>query len=123
MATTGCHVLLVEDDRPVREAAAALLETEGLRVAEAENGAEALEALEAGLRPKVIVLDMMMPMLDGEKFLEARRGDPELAAVPVVIFSALQKLPRDLSRSNVVAILSKPVDPPRFLKVIRKHCR
>ena len=123
MATRTCDVLIVEDDRAVREAAVALFEVEGLRVVEAEHGAEALAALDEGLRPKVIVLDMMMPMVDGEKFLRARRLEPEVASIPVVIFSALQKIPRDLSESNVVAILSKPVDPGRFLRVVRERCR
>lgn len=123
LPTAACDVLIVEDDRAVREAAAALLEIDGLRVAEAEHGADALGALEGGLRPKVIVLDMMMPVVDGERFLRARRLAPEVASIPVVIFSALQKVPRNLSKSNVVAILSKPVDPPRFLKVVREHCR
>jgi CheY-like chemotaxis protein len=123
VATTACDVLIVEDDRAVREAAAALLEIDGLRVVEAEHGADALAALDQGLRPKVIVLDMIMPVVDGERFLKARRVDPEVAKIPVVIFSALQKIPRALAKSNVVAILSKPVDPPRFLRVVREHCR
>src|SRR5512142_2952559 len=118
-----CDVLIVEDDRAVREAAVALLEVDGLRVAEAENGAEALAELAEGLRPKVIVLDMMMPMVDGEKFLKARRLEPDIASIPVIIFSALQKIPRDLSESRVVAILSKPVEPQRFLRTVREYCR
>ena len=123
MPTRACDVLIVEDDRAVREAAVALFEVDGLRVAEAEHGAEALAALDEGLRPRVIVLDMMMPMVDGEKFLRARRLEPEVASIPVVILSALQKIPRDLSESNVVAILSKPVDPQRFLRIVRQHCQ
>ena len=121
--TVSCDVLIVEDDRAVREAAVALLEVDGLRVSEAENGAEALAELAEGLRPKVIVLDMMMPMVDGEKFLKARRLEPDIASIPVVIFSALQKIPRDLSESRVVAILSKPVEPQRFLRTVREYCR
>ena len=120
METKPCDVLIVEDDRDVREAAAALLEVEGLRVAEAEHGAEALGLLEAGLRPKAIVLDMMMPLVDGERFLRARRLEPEIASIPVIVFSALQKIPRDLSESNVVAILSKPVEPQRFVRIVRE---
>jgi len=121
--TVACDVMIVEDDRDVREAAVALLEVDGLRVAEAENGAEALSALAEGLRPKVIVLDMMMPLVDGEKFLKARRLDPDVASIPVVIFSALQKIPPDLSESRVVAILSKPAEPQRFVRIVREHCR
>ncbi len=120
MATNVCDVLIVEDDRDVREAAAALLEVEGLRVVEAEHGAQALAALEEGLRPKAIVLDMMMPLIDGERFLRARRLEPEIASIPVIVFSALQKIPRDLSESKVVAILSKPVDPARFVRIVRE---
>ena len=66
---------------------------------------------------------MMMPIVDGEKFLKARRIDREVAAIPVVVFSALQKIPRNLSESRVVAILSKPVDPQRFVRTVREHCR
>jgi CheY-like chemotaxis protein len=121
--TVACDVLIVEDDRAVREAVVDLLEVDGLRVAEAAHGAEALSALAEGLRPKVIVLDMMMPIVDGEKFLKARRLDREVAAIPVVVFSALQKIPRNLSESRVVAILSKPVEPQRFVRTVREHCR
>jgi CheY-like chemotaxis protein len=121
--TVACDVLIVEDDRAVREAAVDLLEVDGLRVAEAEDGGEALSALAEGLRPKVIVLDMMMPLVDGEKFLKARRLDRDAAAIPVVIFSALQKIPQNLSKSRVVAILSKPVEPQRFVRTVREYCR
>ncbi len=82
-------LLLVDDDERVREALVALLEAQGYPVVGAANGREALDVLRVrGLRPGLILLDLMMPVMDGWQFRAAQLADAELATVPVVVFSA-----------------------------------
>jgi CheY-like chemotaxis protein len=88
-APLGKCILLVEDDDIPRGAMKMLLEWEGYRVACAGDGAEALDYLRAGERPALILLDVMLPGLDGWQFRQQQRRDPELAAIPVVVVSAL----------------------------------
>lgn len=86
--TTTGPVLLVEDDPVAREAARRLLERLGYAAAEAANGKEALLWLDGHSPPSLILLDLMMPVMDGFAFLEAMRERPELGAVPVVVLTA-----------------------------------
>jgi len=86
--TAAGPVLLVEDDPAAREAARRLLERLGYPVAEAANGNEALLWLDSHSPPLLILLDLMMPVMDGFAFLEAMHGRPALSAVPVVVLTA-----------------------------------
>jgi len=82
-------VLVVEDDPDIRDATAILLEDEGYKVAQAENGQRALEAVENGQLPSLILLDLMMPVMDGHEFLERLASlGPERAGIPVVVMTA-----------------------------------
>ena len=102
------RVLVVDDEEPIRLTVAEALEDEGYAVATAENGAEALVQVRA-TRPHGIVLDLMMPVLDGWGFLKACRADELCAGIPVVVISARRKLieavPTEL---RVDRILAKP---------------
>jgi signal transduction histidine kinase/DNA-binding response OmpR family regulator len=103
----GERILLVEDDATTRELVRRSLEREGYTVVEAEDGAAALECLEAAA-PSLIVLDLVMPRLDGFGFLDALRARDAWKAVPVIVISA--KCPTDLDRSRLpsaTAILQK----------------
>lgn len=80
-------LMIVDDEELARESLAQLLELEGYEVLMAENGKVALEMLASGSRPSVILLDLMMPVLDGWQFLEARKADASLSALPVVLIS------------------------------------
>lgn len=108
------HVLIVEDDATIRDGLAELLELEGFIVSRAVNGRDSLNQLNAGLRPGVIVLDLVMPVMDGLRFLKILRGGP-LAATPVLVVTAvgdqvdLQNLAEDLG----CPVLSKtgPIEP------------
>jgi CheY-like chemotaxis protein len=86
--------LVVEDDPPTREMLRRTLEKAGLEVAEACNGREALERI-AGGRPALIVLDLMMPEMDGFEFLTELRQRPEWGEIPVVIVTAKDLTPED----------------------------
>src|SRR5689334_10355653 len=86
----GAHrpelVLIVDDDEDVREAVRAVLENEGYRTAEAEDGREALAFVqEAEDKPALLLLDLMMPTMDGWQLRARLSSDPELAAIPIVI--------------------------------------
>jgi len=81
-------ILIVEDDELIRRAMQMVLEWEGYQVLCVNNGQEALDLLRAGTRPALIVLDIMMPVLDGQQFREEQLRDSSLAAIPVIIVSA-----------------------------------
>jgi CheY-like chemotaxis protein len=81
-------VLIVDDDPDVRSIVRASVEGAGLAAAEAANGREALDLIAGGLRPALVLLDLMMPELDGFGFLDAVRADPSLTELPVVVLTA-----------------------------------
>ncbi len=85
---TGRSILIVEDDEIVRRAIQMVLEWEGYAVDCAANGQEALDYLHAGNRPSLILLDVMMPVLDGEQFRREQLHDPCIASIPVIVVSA-----------------------------------
>ena len=116
-----CPVLIVEDDEDLREMMAQLLTLEGFQTATVANGREALEYLHQASKPDVILLDLMMPVMDGWEFRRRQREDPQLADVPVVVLSALdQSRAADLDGA---AFLKKPLDFDRLLELVRHYCR
>jgi CheY-like chemotaxis protein len=114
-----CTVLVVEDDRELREMMVVMLALEGFEPEEASDGAEALDRLRRGARPHVILLDMMMPRMDGWEFCRQRALDPVLGEIPVVVLSAV---PRERIRVPAAAVLSKPFDYDTLLSTVRRLC-
>ena len=117
-ATSGCQVLIVDDDPDCVDALRYLLEDRGYRVHTAQNGLEALQYFEAGGRPCIVILDVMMPVMDGLEFLDRRRVDPVLAATPVIVLTATDAR---LSASEEV-VLRKPVDFSALIEQIEAAC-
>ena len=113
MPATATSVLIVEDDRDVRLSLAEVLAEEGYRVAIAENGFEALCYLRTARAPGVILLDLMMPVMDGWEFLAEKRRIPSLAGIPVVVLTAGGSGKRPLEPAQVVERLKKPVPDRR----------
>jgi two-component system response regulator MprA len=113
-----CHVLIVEDDPQVRTLWAAVLEGEGHRVSTASNGEMALDRLRSELRPDVILLDLMMPEMDGWTFRAKQEADPALASIPVVLVSAVSDLALDAVSLNAHAFFSKPIDIEALLETL-----
>ena len=114
-------VLIVEDDRDTREMLGRFLELEGFDVQSAANGDLALQALQRDGKPCVILLDLMMPVMNGWQFREAQKQDPGLAAIPVVVITAAG--PRqEIPPINADGWLSKPVDFDRLLATIGPLC-
>jgi CheY-like chemotaxis protein len=107
-------VLIVEDDEASREALAEMLRGEGYQVATAANGSEGLGVLSQGVRPAVILLDLMMPGTDGWDFRARQKRDPQLAAIPVIAISAAGRLV-DADHSFV-----KPIQVDQLLTLLRR---
>jgi CheY-like chemotaxis protein len=111
------HVLVVEDDFDIREAMTMVLEDEGYVVGSAANGREALDLLATTPRPDVIVLDLMMPIMNGWEFLKALRADPSYEALNVVVVSAV---PDGSAFAPVQGVVPKPIDMDRLLATVRR---
>jgi CheY-like chemotaxis protein len=114
-------VLIVEDDADLREMMAQLLALEGYVATTVANGLEALEYLERGDKPNVILLDLMMPVMDGWEFRRQQQSDPAVAHVPVIILSAIDQ--RRAADVDAVAFLKKPLDFDRLLELVRQFCQ
>jgi CheY-like chemotaxis protein len=110
------RILLVDDDVSAVDALAELLELQGYEVARASNGEIALDQLRSGPLPSAIILDLMMPVMNGWEFREEQKRIA--SSVPVVIVSAsYERTPRD-----VAAVLPKPVDIGTLLRVVGNLC-
>jgi CheY-like chemotaxis protein len=111
-------VLVVDDDRVIRECIAETLKEEGFRTATAVNGADALALIERGSAPDLIVLDMRMPVLDGWGFAREYRARPGPHAPIVVITAAHDSLER-LTELEAEDVLPKPFDLDHLVRAVR----
>lgn len=117
------RILVVEDDHAIRDAIAEVLAERGYLVSCASNGAEALELLATGDPPGLIVLDLMMPVMDGWAFRMAQLEDPRLARIPVLVVSAGQLREGEaLAALGVDAFLAKPFELDRFVSEVHRFC-
>ena len=110
-------ILIVEDEADIRETIRDILELEGYCVCCAANGQEALEVL-SELRPVLILLDLMMPVMSGYELLQRLRESDELASIPVTVVSAVA----DRAGVRDAVVLRKPVDVSQLLHVIDERC-
>jgi CheY-like chemotaxis protein len=110
------HVLVVDDDQDIREAVFEAISDAGYAVDAAANGVEALDAMRQQ-RPCVVILDLMMPVMDGWEVVAQMDADPSLAGVAVCIVSAHDK---DPPRNDCV--LRKPVSLARLLQTVERYC-
>jgi CheY-like chemotaxis protein len=105
---TAPLVLVVDDDPDILDAICDILDAEGYRVARARHGAEALEQVEAA-RPDIILLDLMMPVMDGVAFSHALRQRPRVSDIPIVVISA-DGNPQRAASVGAAGYLAKPFD-------------
>ena len=112
------RILLVDDDADIREAFADVLGAEGYLTASAEHGRDALTQLESLPLPDLILLDLMMPVMNGKDFLAAIAQQPVLAEIPLVVCTAFAGLGKELNR----AVLRKPIDLEELLATVRATC-
>jgi CheY-like chemotaxis protein len=116
------QILIVDDDRDIREALAALLQAEGYRCANATNGREALDYLLAQPAPALILLDLTMPVMDGFDFRSVQVDVDRLREIPVVVMSSIgraKSAARDLGAADY---LEKPIDVALLFQKVRSIC-
>jgi len=114
-------VLIVDDDLDTREMLEQFLQIEGFHVETAENGERALERLGGGCGACVILLDLMMPVMDGWRFRQEQARHPDLADIPVIVVSAAGRDRIDKIQAD--AYLSKPIDLDELLGCVTQFCR
>ena len=111
-------VLIVDDELCLLESLQEFLEDEGFSVATATNGAEALDLLERGEIPCLMILDLIMPVVTGNQVYERMQNDPRFANVPVLVSTS------DPTRAPEGAfVMKKPIDLDRLLGAVRDHCQ
>jgi two-component system alkaline phosphatase synthesis response regulator PhoP len=115
------YVLLVEDDIDISEAVESILQEEGYKIQCAFNGKEALEYLRtAKSNPELILLDIMMPYMNGYEFRECQLKDPKISSIPTIILSAAGKH-EDIDKLHFKETLKKPLDLDTLIDVVRRN--
>ncbi len=114
------HILVVDDDLATREALVLVLGAEGYRVTTAADGLTALDQLRHGDLPDLIILDLMMPVMDGWHFREEQLDDPRLADIPVIICSAAGRVRERAAALHAAAYLEKPIEPRELAALVRR---
>ena len=115
-------VLVVEDDPNLLCSLSEMLESEGYEVACARHGLEALGRLRGGVRPSLILLDLMMPIMNGWQFRYEQRQDSDLAKIPVVVVSAKSDSQQHAEWLEADGYISKPIDPSLLLGMVGRYC-
>ncbi|MDQ6672514.1 MAG: response regulator [Chloroflexota bacterium] len=116
------YVLVVDDDPAIRGLVADALRGAGYVVELAAHGREALDAMHAN-RPATVILDLMLPVMDGFAFLEACHTDDRCADVPIVVISAVQDLLRRVHEMPVKACVAKPFDLDDLVRTVGHYAR
>lgn len=111
-------ILIVEDCDEIRIDLAELLRDEGYDVVTARHGAEALDLLDAGPAPSVILLDLMMPVMDGWQFRKMQLGKPTLASIPVVLLTGSNNAQQHARDLNAAGCVQKPFDFDQLLSTV-----
>jgi CheY-like chemotaxis protein len=126
--TNGCEprcrtILVVEDDVAIRDALSDTLGYEGYSVEVAENGQDALDKLAQLQPPCLILLDLMMPVMNGLEFLAAlheRNSDDALVTIPVVMVTAYEHMAREAK--GTIGVVKKPIDLDSLLRFVKEYC-
>jgi CheY-like chemotaxis protein len=116
------NVLIVEDHSDVRRTLAELLQEVGYAVTSAADGQEALDRLRTTPLPNLILLDLLMPVMDGWEFRRRQREDPAIAAIPIVVISGGETSPHSSGFVDAASYLLKPIDVDVLLSTIGRLC-
>jgi CheY-like chemotaxis protein len=114
-------ILIVEDEHDIRAVLTEILEDEGYSVASVPNGLEALAFLRQH-HPRLILLDLGMPVMTGWEFREQQRCDPALADIPVIVMSATPHLNRTAAALQAADCLDKPIELNALLGMVEHYC-
>ena len=120
MSADKNKVMLVEDDEETRTCLGEILQIEGFSVVSFGNGLDALDYLAHSPAPRLIIMDMRMPVMDGHQFRSAMLREPQLAAIPVVVVTAYE--PSAAAKLSVSRIFRKPVDIEALVDTVRQYC-
>jgi CheY-like chemotaxis protein len=124
--TNDACILVVDDDQDIRETLVELLEERGCRAVGAADGRQAIDLLaktESDRRTCLILLDLMMPVMDGPTFRREQLKQPALADIPVVVISAFpDAATRDGPAMNVLAVLAKPLRLTDVERLAKRYC-
>jgi CheY-like chemotaxis protein len=115
-------IMLIEDDFMLRSALDAVLRSEGYRVECAATAVDALRRLERPPLPSLILLDILLPYMDGLQFRALQRDTREIADIPVIVITAVGLKPDVIEELDLRQAFFKPVNRPRLLEAIRQHC-
>ena len=116
------HILVVDDNGNTRDSLILLLQSENYDADGVENGREALRVLRDGYDACLILLDLMMPVMDGWAFRVEQRQDPDLRDIPVVVLTAAMNPVQEAARVGAIAGLGKPLDITRLLALVAQYC-
>ena len=119
------RVLIVEDDRHIIESLTFVLERDGCTVESALDGESALQRLRAGARPDLVILDVMLPRLNGFEVLKTIRADPALRGLPVIVLTAKgqQQDRRMAEEIGVEGFMTKPFANTDIVEAVRRAAR
>src|SRR5579883_958215 len=120
MMVAGKRILVVDDDQAIRETLSEVLEDEGYAVASAENGLDAIHYLRSQDPPSLILLDLMMPVMNGWQFRDEQLRDPSLKTIPVVVISADNGVREKAASIAVDHYMRKPIDLEELLELIER---
>ncbi len=115
-------ILLIDDDPDTREQLAEILTEQGYRVVTARDGLEGFEKLRTDCAPCVILLDLMMPVMDGWQFRARQLSEPDLCKLPVIVLSATTEIRRYAAELKADGYLSKPFMLDRLLGSVQRYC-
>lgn len=121
-AAPAGRILVVDDDHDIRDALINILRLEGYEAAGATNGAEALDYLRGHHPPCLILLDLMMPIMNGWEFRNQQRQDATLATIPVIVISADRSIQQHQATFGAVGYITKPIEFDHLLDHIERFC-
>jgi CheY-like chemotaxis protein len=116
---TSRFVLIVDDDPDLLDVTSFVIENEGMAVVTARNGEEALALLSAGRLPAVVLLDLMMPVMNGWEFLAAVANEPLFQGIPIVALTAAEHA----EVPGAIEVLRKPMELKALIRVVERYVR
>jgi CheY-like chemotaxis protein len=117
-------ILIVDDDAGIRQLLLLFLEHKGYTAKSVSNGLEALDQLQIDQPlPSLILLDLMMPVMDGATFRQAQLADSRIAAIPVVVLSAAENIEAQAPLLTANAYVPKPIEFDSLLEIVERYCQ